>query len=205
MAPDVAVAESLDIDRVVAGFVHTLRTGGIEVPVSMSVRFRAALQLVGLDSGSDVYWAGRATLLSRPEDIAMFNAMFLAFFHHDSRGFKVRFEDEPESASLGVDDDDGADGDGDDESLSLRYSAAEVLGQKDFEEFTDAELAEAQRLMAHMRLHLERRSSRRRVPSRQGDRHHLGRTLRAAMRTAGEPLGPQNWRRQNCLGFLWRN
>lgn len=178
-----------EVERLAAGFVHCLRTGGMTVPVGMTLRFTEALAAVGLSDGNDVYWAGRATLLSRPEDIAMYDAMFLAFFHRNGVGFKVRFEDEPESAALGTDDGDGeGEGDGDDDTLALRYSAAEVLGEKDFAEFTKAELMEAQRIMAKMRLSPSSRSSRRRVPSVQGERQDLRRTVQAAMRTGGEPL-----------------
>ena len=138
-----------------------------------------------------VYWAGRATLVVRPEDIAMYNAMFLAFFHRNGTGFKVRFEDEPESISMGVDEGSG-DGEGeagDDDDVALRYSASEVLGEKDFAEFTKAELLEAQRVMARMRLTPAKRSSRRRIANDRGSRNDLRRTVRAAMRTEGEPIG----------------
>ncbi len=171
--------------------MYCLRSGGLTVPVSVSLRFREALEAVGVDDGELVYWAGRSTIVSRPEDIAMYNAMFMAFFHHDGRGFKVRFEDEAESASLGVDDDGGdgdAAGEGDDDVIALRYSAAEILGEKDFAEFTAAELNEATKVMARMRLQPARRESRRRVPSRGGDRLDLRRTVRTAMRHAGEPM-----------------
>lgn len=185
----VRVAGAVDLARVAAGFVHTLRSGGIEVPVSQTLRFTEALRTIGISRGDDVYWAGRATLLSRPEDIAMYDAMFLAFFHQDPSGFKVRFEDEPAEASLATDDGDGdGDGAGDDDTLALRYSAAEVLGQKDFAEFTSSELREAQRVMARMRLTPTSRTSRRRVRSSRGDRQSIRHTVRAAMRTAGEPL-----------------
>jgi uncharacterized protein with von Willebrand factor type A (vWA) domain len=183
-------ASAPDVDRVVAGFVHCLRSGGLTVPISMSMRFRQALDLLGMRSGVDVYWAGRSTLVSRPEDTAMFNAMFLAFFHQDGTAFKVRFEDEAESASLATDDGE-ADADSqsdDDEVVALRYSAAEVLGEKDFADFTKDELHEAERVMARMRLNPSTRSSRRQVRSARGARHDLRRTVRAAMRTEGEPL-----------------
>ena len=182
--------DELEIERLAAGFIHTLRSGGLVVPISSSLRYVQSLRAVGLGNGDDVYWAGRATLVVRPEDIAMYNAMFLAFFHRNGTGFKVRFEDELESASLGVDEGAG-DGEGegsDEDDLALRYSASEVLGEKDFAEFTKAELLEAQRVMARMRLTPARRSSRRRVADDRGSRNDLRRTVRAAMRTEGEPI-----------------
>ncbi len=179
-----------ELERLATGFVHCLRSGGLTVPVSMSLRFTQALMAVGVGNGDDVYWAGRATLVSRPEDIAMYDAMFLAFFHRNGTGFKVRFEDEAESASIGADDGDG-DGDGesgDDDVLALRYSAAETLGEKDFAEFTREELYEASKVMNKMRLQPAVRASRRRVAAGGGDRNDLRRTVRAAMRTGGEPV-----------------
>lgn len=187
---DEAKFESPAVERLATGFVHCLRSGGLTIPVGMTLRFTEALEAVGIVYRDDVYWAGRATLVSRPEDIAMYDAMFLAFFHRNGTGFNVRFEDEPESVPLGTDDGDG-DGhgdDGDDEVLALRYSAAEVLAAKDFAEFTKAELHEAQRVMASMRIGPSMRASRRRIPAGRGDRHDLRRTVQAAMRTAGEPL-----------------
>ena len=180
-----------EVERLATGFVHCLRNGGLTVPVSMSLRFAQALDAVGLQNGEDVYWAGRATLLTRPEDIAMFDAMFMAFFHRNGMGFKVRFEDEAESASLGTDDggegDDGS-GEGEDDVVALRYSATETLNEKDFAEFTKAELVEAQKVMAAMRLRPSVRRSRRRVASVFGDRNDLRRTVRGAMRTGGLSL-----------------
>ncbi len=189
MAEVVDLERSPDIERLAAGFVHTLRSGGIDVPVSQTLRFTEAIRVLGLARGDDVYWAGRATLVTRPEDIPMYNAMFLAFFHQSAAGFKVRFEDEPTEASIGLDDGDEGDGEGEgDDVIALRYSRLEVLGEKDFAEFTAEELAEAQAVMARMRLRPTMRSSRRRVRSPRGDRQSLRHTVKAAMRTAGEPL-----------------
>ncbi len=178
------------LERLATGFIHALRTGGLTIPISSSLQFTQALRAVGVASGDDVYWAGRATLVTRPEDIAMYDAMFLAYFHRNGTGFKVRFEDEPESASLGTDEGgEDAEGDaGDDDVMALRYSAAETLNQKDFAEFTREEMYEAQKVMNKMRLEPAVRASRRRVRSATGDRNDLRRTVRAAMRTGGEPI-----------------
>ena len=184
-----AELDHIEVERLAAGFIHTLRSGGLTVPVSSSLRYVESLRAVGLGNGDDVYWAGRATLVVRPEDIAMYNAMFLAFFHRDGSGFKVRFEDEPEAATIGIDE--GGEGEGDasdDDTVALRYSATEVRGDKDFADFTKAELVEAQRVMARMRLTPAKRASRRRVASDRGTRNDLRRTVRAAMRAGGEPI-----------------
>ncbi len=184
------IAKMPELERLATGFVHCLRTGGLTVPISSSLLFTQALIAVSMGNGHDVYWAGRSTMVTRPEDIAMYDAMFLAYFHRNGTGFKVRFEDEPESATLGTDDGTG-EGDGessDDEVMALRYSASETLNQKDFAEFTREEMYEAQKVMNRMKLQPAVRASRRRVASPGGDRNDLRRTVRAAMKTGGEPL-----------------
>ncbi|NDH98588.1 MAG: hypothetical protein EBZ17_14235, partial [Actinobacteria bacterium] len=87
-----ATPADLDVDRVVTGFVHVLRRGGISITVSQSTLFRAALDVVGLREGLNVYWAGRSTLVLKQEHVAMYDAMFLAFFHHNTSGFSMRFD-----------------------------------------------------------------------------------------------------------------
>ena len=181
---------TIDVDRLVAGFVHVLRRGGVPVTVSQSTLFRAALDVVGLGQGIDVYWAGRATLVTKQEQVPMFDAMFLAFFHHNTSGFRMRFDEIAElSEQLATDDgDDDGDGSGDQEAEVLRFSAAERLFDKDFGDFEDAELREAERVMAELRVRPASRRSRRRRRSHRGDSHDLRRTVRAAMRRGGEPI-----------------
>jgi len=63
------------------------------------------------------------------------------------------------------------------------------LGAKDFGEYDDAEMEEAQRLMQRMAVVGGRRPSRRRVPTRQtSGRPDLARTVRRALRAGGEPI-----------------
>ena len=183
-----AVFDAPAVERLAAGFMHCLRSGGIVVAVGQTIRFAEALEVVGVTNGNDVYWAGRATLISRPEDLAMYDAMFLAFFHRSSAGFKVRFDHEPETAGIGTDEGHGEGDQGGDEVEVLRYSACETFGAKDFADFTKEELSEAQRVMSGMRLKPAQRRSRRRTPNHRGNRHDLRRTVQAAMRSAGEPI-----------------
>ena len=97
-------------------------------------------------------------------DLAMYDAMFLAFFHHNSSGFRQRLDEIVESLGL-AGDGDHDDGNGDaatDPDDALRYSARDSLQDKNFAEFTPAELSEAEQVMASMRLRPSRRRSRRR-------------------------------------------
>ncbi|MFP5489709.1 MAG: vWA domain-containing protein [Acidimicrobiia bacterium] len=116
------------------------------------------------------------------------------FWEHAS-GTPVAPDEEPQRITLAIDDD-GDDGDGpdeappgDDPTIELRFSATEVLRQKDFAEYTPDELVEAQELMARLRLvGSPRRSLRLARADRRTDRPDLRRTVRAAMRSGGEPV-----------------
>jgi uncharacterized protein with von Willebrand factor type A (vWA) domain len=186
--PTVAL-DAAAIDRVVAGFVRALRVAGLTVPVQSTLRFLEALGAAGAEHA---YWAGRATLVQRPEDIPVYDQVFLAYWKQ--AGFEVRPDTPVEQITLAVDDDSGESGDGDDEAddnptITVRFSEAEVLRTKDFAECSIDELDEARRLMAAMRITGSPRRSRRRVRSkRSSGRPDLRRTVRSALRSGGEPI-----------------
>lgn len=174
-------------------FARVLRGAGVATPVSAVVSFTEALGVVGLGERTQVYWAARATLVRRPEDIGAFDRAFEAFFDHvlapDTSADPPALE-----LTLVMDDDDG-DGDGDappgddNETIELRFSAAEVLRHRDFSEYTDVELADAHRWMARLRVTgAPRRSLRQRRSAHRTRRPDLRRTVRAAVRTRGDPL-----------------
>lgn len=190
MTSEESTTTGVDVDRLVAGFVHVLRRGGLSVTISQSTLFREALAATGLSDGLDVYWAGRATLVTAQEQVAMYDAMFLAFFHHNTSGFRMRFDEVVQVLSDTADDDNGTDGDGndDEEQPTLRYSRSEHLHDKDFGDFDQSELREAERVMQALRVRPARRRSMRRERARRGDRPDLRRTVRAAMRRGGEPI-----------------
>ena len=73
----------MNVEAHAAGFVRALRQAGISVPIGSSVLFFRALGEVGMVDGDTVYWAARATLLHRPEDVETFDAMFRAWWYHD--------------------------------------------------------------------------------------------------------------------------
>jgi uncharacterized protein with von Willebrand factor type A (vWA) domain len=109
-------------------------------------------------------------------------------------------EEEPLHITLAVDDD-GEEGDdspgsseaSDDPQITLRFSAMEVLRNKDFANYTDAELRDAQELMTRLRFIGPPRRSFRQRRSKRGRRPDLQATLRSALRTGGEPI-TRHWR-----------
>jgi uncharacterized protein with von Willebrand factor type A (vWA) domain len=164
------------------------------------LNFVDALGLVGIDNGDAVYWSGRSTLLRNPEDIVVYDRAFEVFWtnHRQGRSFTP---DQPVMVTLAVDADDESDDGADDDSterdtnpqITLRFSAAEVLRHKDFGEYSAEELSEAQRLMSQLRFVGPPRHSFRQRSAVNGRTHDLRRTLRASLRTGGEPI-ERHWR-----------
>lgn len=181
-------------------FARVLRHTGLPVGTDAVVTYTRALAAVGVDRRGPVYWAGRAVLVHRPEDVPAYDAAFDGFWlgrapePPTGATSPAPGDEVPLPASLGADTDPGDLGadradDGDrDPVVPLRFSPAEVLRHKDLARCTPAELAEAERLMAAIRLGGERRRTRRRRPARGGDRLDVRRTLRQSLRTGGEPL-----------------
>ena len=184
----------MQADEVAVGFVNALRGAGIDVAVGSSVNYYQALGAVGMDQRSSVYWAGRATLVTEPDDIELYDKIFEAYYGGQQLVATPVME-VTQPITLVVDDDgnDEAEDDNDDEpgdpTLTLRWSRHEVLRDKDFADYSDDELDEAHRLMAAMaRIGGTRRSRRRRRTHRTAGHPELRRTVRAAIRSGGEPV-----------------
>jgi uncharacterized protein len=182
-------------EELAVSFGRLLRGAGLDVPVGSVMAFTSALAAVGMDDRNSVYWAGRATLVRRPEDIGPYDDAFAAFWL--GRGARTEDEVHTETITLALDDDseDSGEGDGPEahegEILTVRYSAHEILHDKDFAAYTAAEFAEARRLMTDLRLVGALRRSRRREPTRaRRGRPDLRRTVRRALRAGGEPVRP---------------
>ena len=183
-------------DRVAVAFARVLRGAGIDVPVGATVDFARALDLVGLDTASGVYWAGRATLVTKPDDIPAYDRAFDAFWGAPGTpGDDVAAPEQVVHAAFDVDlpapagDDDGAS-----EvrpSVTVRWSPTETLRHRDFAAYSPAEFAQARRLMADLRLTAARRASRRRRPAtRSHGSPDLRRTIRRSLRAGGEAAPP---------------
>lgn len=192
---DAADAADGTVERIAVAFVSTLRRGGIDVPVGSALRYYEALAAIGLFERDPVYWAGRATLVQHPELIEVYDHVFAAFWEDAAVFIEQRQPDDDQEVMLALDDDgdNDDDPDGDETSelpmITLRYSPQERLGEKDFAEYGDEELAEAHRLMEKIVVVGGSRASRRRVATRHQRGHpDLRRTVRRALRTGGEPI-----------------
>ena len=181
--------------RLAVALGRLLRRAGVAVPGGAIATFASALDVVGVTDERRVYWAGRSTLLTAPEDVEAYDTAFDALF---ARGIRLRAADvvEPPPVALVVEDDeDAGSGEGGQEptgpALALRHSRTEVLRHQDLATCTPDELAEAFRLMAGARLGgALRRSRRLRTRGSRRGRPDLSRTVRASVRAGGEPAPP---------------
>lgn len=183
-------------EGVAVAFCRLLRRYGVQVPATASLVYAEALAVVGLSGREPVYWAGRATLISRPEDVGAYDRAFSSFY---LGGAGRRHVGEPSPWAMKVvsvrdASAEGAEGDvvwleRDGGQAQVRYSRAEVLRRKDFALCSADELAELERLMARRRWRGPVRRSRRYIPVARGSRHpDLPRTVRRALRAGGEPV-----------------
>ena len=183
----------MSIDRHVAGFLRALRHGGLDVPVGSSVLFLQALGEVGITDRSFVYWAARSALVHRPEEIESFDRIFRAWWERDRLALRDR-PAELEHLTLGIDDADGLPDTGEQTEdagpqLSVRYSATEVLRDKDFAQCNEEELAVLHRLLAELAVAGPfRRSRRLRPTAHDSGRLDLRHTVQAALQAGGEPI-----------------
>lgn len=188
--PELRSAVAADPAAAAVAFVRVLRQAGLEVPVDATARFTEALDHLRLSDPDDVYWAGRTTLIRRHEDVGLYDLVFTGFF-----GGEAVVLDAPPPAltvTLEVDDPDAEMEGGEDvvdggESVQVRFSRIETLRHADLARLDERELAEAWRLIDRIRLTGALRSSRRRLPAPRG-RVDLRRSVRAALRSGGEPI-----------------
>lgn len=200
-----------DPETIAVSFSRVLRGAGLEVPVDSVVLFVRALGELSLNERTQVYWAGRATLVRRHEDISVYDRAFAVFWE---RHIVDRLDEEhlERSITLIVDSDDdpnddsSANQDGDDD-LHLRFSRIEVLRDKDFRDCSADELAELDRLIAAIRLMGARKQSLRLEPTgRRGVTLDMRRTVRTALSRYGEPITlhrrDHSWRHRQLVVLL---
>lgn len=191
----------------VVGFGRYLRRLGLPVGTGRILAFsRAAATLDPFDRG-DLYWAGRATLISHPDHIPVFDRAFASYFGPGAAGAEtprppavperrsgtgVRAEDgvraETSVAAGGWDvaaEDAEAEGE---TAVRVVASAAEVLRHKSFAELSEEERVQVGALIRRLAMSAPVRRTRRLRPRPGGPRLDMRRTLRRSLRTQGEPF-----------------
>ena len=192
-------------------FVRTLRRAGVPVGSAQTLQAIRAVQAAGFSARRDFFFTLRATLITRAEHLDVFERIFSMFWRDpeflelmvqtmlpmiqtqgvekekktaEQRAAEAMMDGAPPPAQPDVED-------AREEvevDAEFSFSADEKLGSMDFEQMSNAEMAQAKQAIANMTLPIKPIQSRRFSPSPTGNRIDARATLRAAMRTGGEVI-----------------
>jgi hypothetical protein len=215
----------LDLAPLVGRFGQRLRDAGVTVTSERSADFARALVVVRPESRRRLYWTARSMFVSDRAEAAAFDAVFAATFGDgadtegpppgDEGGIAPAPADERPSieraysregppreaprASLASPRSRSGDGDEEREAIALPRAIAsddEVLAGKRFDALERDELAQIYRLMSRIELATPTRRTRRFENAHHGRRVDMRRTLRASLRTGGNPIRVARRRRR---------
>jgi len=195
------VRESAAFVRVLVDFSRELRSSGLAVGSGDVLTYCEAMARLDPTDLLDLYWAGRATLVTRRDNIARYDEVFRRFFLAGADPIlamltlKAQVTAEAQAVLEVPATDPASAGTEEEATLGLIASGAEALRHKSFTACTPEELAAVRRIMARIRLTPPRRRTRRTAPARTGRSPDLRRTMRESMRMHGEPA-ELYWRRR---------
>jgi len=196
------VPEDPSFVRLLVGFARELRASGVSVGSGDVLTYCAAMTPLDPTDLLDLYWAGRTTLVTRYEQIPVYDRVFRRFFlaagedePAASTPFSVKSRAEAQSVLQVPRTEPGERGREEEARLGLVASDAATLRTKSFAACTPEELAAVRRIIKTIALTPPRRRTRRSVTAPAGRTLDLRRTLRETMRTHGEPA-ELFWRRR---------
>jgi uncharacterized protein len=183
-------------------FGGELRRAGLAVGSGDIVAYCTAMASLDPTDLLDLYWAGRTTMVTRREQIPVYDRVFRRFFLADGdalpEAVRLTLRSVAETQSVLLVPATETTPDGGDErpaQLGLMASDADVLRNKAFAACTPDELAALRRIIARLRLAPPRRRTRRTTAAKSGRAPDPRRTVREMMRNHGEPAR-MFWRRR---------
>ena len=203
----------LDLPPLAGALSRRLRAAGLPVTPERSAAFARALTVVRPLTRRRLYWTARGVFVSDRAQVAAFDAIFLAIFgdradqpaadQEDARAAAAA-QDRPQADRPGAPGElDAAAGasasvssttPGRDEAEAeidvplARASDEERLAAKSFDALEPDELARLYRLMSRLELATPLRRTRRYRRGRHGRHIDMRRTLRASLRSGGDPV-----------------
>ena len=178
----------------VVTFGRVLHEVGLEVGPGRVADALRALDAVDLARQEDVFFSLRQTLVSRRDELDLFDRAFSAWFlrapvlppvrTRPAAETVTRVGESPSDRLRSRGDDDDADG----EPLELGASGHELLREKDFAELTGDELRHVRVLIAQIARTRPKRLSRRRAADLRGTSLDVRRMIRRSLRTGGDPV-----------------
>ena len=210
----------LDLPPLVGALSRRLHDAGMPTTPGRSIGFTRALTLVRPVARRQLYWTARAVFVTDQAQVAVFDDVFFSVFGNgakledvvpeDARTTAAPPHDRPGSqrtpsrgdARMGISS--PAPGHGNeevDDELELPVARAgdeELLRQRSFDALEPHELAQLYELMSRLQLATPTRRTRRYERRRRGERVDMRRTLRASLRTAGDPVRLAHRRRRTA-------
>ena len=170
----------------VVTFGRSLKDVGIPVRVGQIIDASRALEFVDVGCRSDFYTALRANLISRKEEIPLFNRVFDSFWEDRRRdataAVTLKETIQPLSGSdvtlMNLEDGEG--------QGSSAYSLVEILSKKDFSDMSIEESLEMRRAILRIAARIATRLSRRRKPDKSANAIDLRRTMRKSLNHGGD-------------------
>jgi uncharacterized protein len=189
------------IERLV-GFGRLLRSRGLPVGTGRILAFCRAVAAMGRFDRDSLYLAGRLTMIARKEDFDAYDRAFRQWFPRARDKLMAELAGWQPEARITIEreievlvgealseDDAGEGGDGDEElTIGLVASGVETLRAKSFEDLSEEERHEADVAIRQLAVMLPMRRARRYRAAPRGRRFDLRRTVRASLRTQGEPF-----------------
>lgn len=177
---------------VLVNFGRALRDKGLAVGSGDILTYCNAMTSLDPTDLVDLYWAGRTCLISRRDDLPVYNEVFRAFFLaadspiQELLKIKARSAAEAEAVFEVPATEPSGKEDEDEALLGLMASNIETLKHRSFASCTKEELEALRRIMARIKLTPPKRRTRRTKTARAGRRPDMRRTIRESMRTHGE-------------------
>jgi uncharacterized protein with von Willebrand factor type A (vWA) domain len=206
----------LDLPPLVSALSRRLHDRGVPITPARSADLARALTLIRPIARGRLYWTARAVLVSDDAQVKTFDEVFFSIFGtradteqldlQDARTLAAPPDERPKSdhktssreaseqesrTSLAPSPPSGADEDADAAEVEVPLAMAsdeEQLGSKSFDALEPHELARLYRLMTRLELATPLRRTRRYEKGRRGERIDMRRTLRASLRTGGDPI-----------------
>ena len=195
--------------RRLIGFGRDLRQRGLAVGTGRILTFCRSAAALGTLDREDLYWAGRASLISRPEDAEAYDLAFGEWFRDG-----IRIELDLPASATGPDRGEASEGEpisglsieedrivarewheiAEDEetegeaAIRIVASAYEVLRAKSFADLSEEERVRVAHLIRRIAVQVPERRTRRYRPASSGPRFDVKQTLRRSLRTQGEPF-----------------
>jgi uncharacterized protein with von Willebrand factor type A (vWA) domain len=204
--PSGAPAEPGRLAENVMHFARVLRSAGLPIGPNRVIDATRALEVAGILRRDDFYWTLASVFIDKREQFDIFDQAFKVFWRdpqlleralalmmpdtgvmNDQRDADATPDRLAEALAAGLAPKETSESPPDvEQDATDSSSAQEMLQHADFESMTQAEMEEAKKMIARLRLPIPDIPTRRFRPNNRGQRVDLRATLRAALKTGGD-------------------